>query len=97
MSENDFSGCVNINKAKSPSYRIIATNSDFFNGEIIVKFDSDKIMFTKPDIDGFVKSYKTSKDVFGRYHVKIFGDLPLGKFQFDIEESDEDCRVVYFK
>ena len=98
MSKKDFSGSVLICKvAKNPSYRGISSNCDFFNGEIIVKSDSDKMVFTKPDIDSLIKSHKTSKRVDGYYNFTIFSDSPLGKFQFDIEESDEDCRVVYFK
>ena len=87
--------------------KMIQTTCDFFkDGDVIIHYDihKNKITFTKPTIDYNGKLYKVSK-----YKTRPLGfrsylsigisseELPLGKFLFDKEESNEDCKVVYFQ
>ena len=93
----DFSGSILVNRHTSERQRQITSNSNFFNDELIIKIENDKIIFRKPSIDYEGKRYKLSKDKKGSYHTAVVCELPEGKFEFDADESDEDCRVVYYR
>jgi hypothetical protein len=90
------SGSILINKEKKfERQRHISSNSNFFKGELIIKIELDKITFRKPTIDYEGKRYKISSHKNGTYHCSVVCELPLGKFEFDTDESNEDCVVVY--
>ena len=97
IAKPDVSGSILVNKRTSERQRQITSNSKFFNDELIIKIENDKIIFRKPSIDYEGKRYKLAKDKNGRYQTAVVCELPLGKFEFDVEESDEDCRVVYYR
>lgn len=97
--ESDFSGCITIYKGSRQREIKISSKSIFFKGELIIKIDENKIVFTKPSITYEGKKHTLSSNKYGYYNTTIVSELPIctGKFEFDIEESDEDCRVVYYK
>lgn len=92
------SGYIVVNRHTRYTQRSIRIRSDFFNEEAIIKIDDNKICFRKPTIDYGGKRHKLSLNKkSGYYEVTVVCELPLGKFQFDTEESDEDCMVVYYR
>lgn len=95
--QTEISGYILVCEHNSSKrYRQIISKSEFFNDELIIKIEENKIIFRKPSIDYNGKRHKLSKDKGGFYHTSVTCELPLGKFVFDIEESNEDCRVVYY-
>lgn len=90
---------ITIYKGGVPRNNIfeLVTKSNFFKERILIKKYHDKIEFKHIDI-----SYrgKTNKFTFSKkrnyYHTKLSIELPLGKFKFDEEESNEDIIVIYF-
>lgn len=92
------SGSILVNRHTSERQKHIASNSNFFNDELIIKIENDKIIFRKPSIDYEGKRHRMSLDKkTGYYHTAVVCELPEGKFEFDADESDEDCRVVYYR
>jgi hypothetical protein len=90
---------VFVYKSTYPYKRYISSNSIFFNGEnrYKVKVEYDKITFNKPPITYEGKTYNSKKGVDGWINFHIKCEFPLGKFDFDLDESDEDSVVIYFK
>lgn len=88
---------IRVNKAQTDRQRVITSKSDFFKGRTIFKVEKDKIIFKKPTIDYRGKSYKFCLHVDGFYHSTILCEIPLGKFYFDEDESNEDIIVAYFE
>ena len=78
----------------------VAVNSSFdlFKSEIIVTASEEKITFQRASLDYRGKSHKYyQKDKHSQYYTgAIYNiDLKEGKFFIDLEESTEDCVVVY--
>jgi len=95
MEEEDH---IIVYAEKSPAVRKIYFKSDFCKGDLVVNITHEKIVFKKPDIDYTGKISKVSyvKNT-GRYSMSYMCDIPLGKYYFDKDESNEDQQVVYFK
>jgi hypothetical protein len=94
----DISGSIFIKSHTTERQRYISSKSNFLSGDMVIKVDGDKIIFRKPTIDYKGKTYKMSMNKKTKeYQTAIIAELPFGKFDFDLDESDEDCRVVYFK
>lgn len=82
---------------KTTTQRSITSKHPFFRGELIVKIDDEKITFTKPDLSYMGKTYKPfANKKTGFLNTAIMCDIPLGKYEFDKEESNEDKIVVYY-
>jgi hypothetical protein len=97
LPQNAVSGSIVIARHTTERQRYIASNSNFLSGDMIIKIEGDRLIFRKPMIDYEGKTYKMSKNKkTGKYQTAIIGELPIGKFEFDADESDEDCRVVYY-
>lgn len=78
----------------------LASNSNFFATDVKIAFDEYSIYFTKPTIDYRGKSYKAKKDKGGVYHTAIVDEdelIDFGEFEFDADESTEDCLVVNYR
>lgn len=78
----------------------IGSRDIFFKDEVCAKFFYDRVEVTKPDIDS-TKINKTHFHKRGRWQfvvnvVNVGIDIPLGKFYFDEEDSNEDKIVIYF-
>ncbi len=93
---------INFSKSSYDTRRHISSKSKFFKLDeyIIVKVYDDKIVISKPTIDYGGKCIKVSSQRNGTDWLQfdITGhDLPLGKLEFDPEESNEDTAVIYLK
>ena len=99
----EINGYITIGSAgkNRPHLRQIHSNSNFFtpNEEVIVKLFEDKIVFRKPSIDYNGKTHKPQRNGSGDKWINLFitGELPFGRFDFEPDESNIDCLVVYFK
>lgn len=92
-------GYISITNATHVNQRSIGTKSKFFvpNEEIIVDVKWDKIVFRKPDFSYTGKTHKMVSLKNGWVFFSIVADLPLGKFEFDPDESNMDEMVVYLQ
>jgi len=77
----------------------LQSKEPFFSKEFCVKIHSDKIVFSRPGIDfnGKIHNPRLNKKT-GYYITSVAAvyDLPIGVFDFDSEESNEDFIVVYY-
>jgi len=90
-------GYINICACGVGTYRVLSTKSDFFKEPVIINLKDGCLEFTKPSLDyrGKLFSFNSSKkDEWYRNSLSSF-DMPLGKFYFDEDESNEDIVVVY--
>ena len=95
-------GYVNIILGRTHNQRIIDTNSEFFHSPVIFKETPEGIRFEKPNLGYGGKTLSpVSLTAKGWYRVTIAmiqgSDIPLGKFFFDEEDSNEDVKVIYFE
>ena len=76
----------------------ISSKSQFLRTPVIVKKSDDKIVFTKPSLGYVGKIHSPSHDKYGWHRIggAITGDVPLGKYYFDQDDSTEDIKVCYF-
>lgn len=72
----------------------ISSRSSFFADEVYIKENNGRIEFGRVGITYEGKRYKFHKTN-GAYHSAIVAELPIGKFEFDEDESSEDVVVVY--
>lgn len=78
------------------NYRHISTRSKWFDCEsIIIKDCFDFISITKPSLDYRGKSYSITKQN-EWYHFSINMEFPVGKFEIDLEDSNEDELIIYY-
>jgi len=80
--------------------RFIASNSPFFHSPVIVKQTPDGLTFEKPTLgyNGTPLSPSYIKSGWHRMTLTLApdNDIPIGKFYFDEEDSNEDIKVIYF-
>ncbi len=93
------SGSISIAIGGNPLARQMQSNSIFFeaNENYIIKISDEKIVIAKPTIDYNGKTYKASKKGSGWVTFQIQAELPLGKFEFDEDETDEDSVAIYYR
>ena len=72
----------------------ISSKSNFFADEVYIKHNNGRIEFGRVGITYEGKRYKFHKTN-GTYHSAIVAELPIGEFDFDEDESNEDVVVVY--
>lgn len=80
----------------------INSNFEFLKGEVIVLADYRSITIKRPDFDYQGKSRKLHSPRLMWFCTSFTigadtQDLPLGKFLFDEEDSNEDQLVAYFE
>jgi stalled ribosome rescue protein Dom34 len=94
----DVSGSIIVNRCVRINNRHITSKSNFFSEPMIIKIDNEKIIFKRASLgyNGKTNEIKLSKKT-GHYHTTIACEIPIGKFEFDTDESDEDCKVVYYR
>ena len=92
------SGSISVTKHTGIHQVHISSKSNFFDGYLIIKDDGESLTFTKPTIDYNGKMYKPKfyKNT-QTYITAIVSEMPLGKFDFDDEESTEDELVAYYR
>jgi len=92
------SGSISVTKHTGINQVHISSKSNFFDGYLIIKDDGESLTFTKPTIDYNGKMYKPKfYKKAQNYITAIVSEMPLGKFDFDDEESTEDELVVYYR
>ncbi len=92
------SGSISVTKHTGVNQVHISSKSNFFDGYLIIKDDGESLTFTKPTIDYNGKMYKPKYYKKAKtYITAIVSEIPLGKFDFDDEESTEDELVVYYR
>jgi hypothetical protein len=98
--QTDFSGSISILKGTRENQRQIISKYKFFtpNEDLIVKVDNEKITFKKPHIDYNGRTFKPKLINSGWVTFQIVADLPIVKnLEFDLDESNIDERVVYYR
>lgn len=95
----DVSGSISIAIGGNPLARQMQSNSNFFeaNEDYIIKINDEKIVIAKATIDYTGKTYKATKKGSGWVTFQIQAELPLGKFEFDADETNEDSVVIYYR
>lgn len=91
-------GSVSVSEGSRYGQKQIASNSNFFKTErVIVKvFENENcVKFIRATIDYNGKTYKPQEQN-DYFHFQILAEIPLGKFEFDADESDEDVVTIYY-
>jgi len=94
------SGFINVHEVKNfDNLKRIYSNSNFFENEVLINVEADKIIISKPDLDNTEKTYKLTKakNTLGCFHSRVCLDIPAGTYYFDELESDEDKVIIYIK
>lgn len=91
----DVMGSISVTDWRNRKH--IRTKSNFFSEPIIIKITDEKIIFTKPSIDYAGKTISPTCDKDGWFHFRINCELELKRLDFDVDESNEDCMVVYYR
>ena len=89
-----MSNTITISRSSNSSYRQVKINSDWYEGSefFTVKTSDGFMSITKHYLDVPAKAYKSIR---GYFHFPT--DIPLGKFEIDEEESNEDELIIYFE
>lgn len=91
---------VNIYKFDfTDRYNISSKNEMFNNEDLIIVFTDDYIKFSVPTIDYNGKTHKVYKSNHRAWRLIAIRnrEMPVGKFYFDEEESNEDELILYFE
>ena len=88
------SGSIIIYKHTHRRQVHISSKSFFFADEVYIKHNNGRIEFGRVGITYEGKRYKFH-NTNGTYHSAIVAELPIGKFNFDEDECNEDVVVVY--
>ena len=89
----DVSGSILLHRISNRAM-CLKSKSKFFDNDLRVKVYEDKIILKVADLDDR-KTQKAKLQKNGWYELSIVAEKKNGKFDFDLEESDEDCRVIY--
>jgi len=94
MNENEIIGNISITKGRAEPYRQVYSNSSWFNDAeyFIIEDDGECLVIKKCYLEIPKKAMKLTS---GK-NFQFRSDLPLGKFEFDKEESNEDELVIYY-
>lgn len=92
--KTDVSGSITTYKHTHNRQTHISSKSNFFGDEVYIKYNNGRIEFGRVGITYEGKRYKFH-NTNGIYHSAIVAELPIGKFDFDEDESNEDMVVVY--
>jgi hypothetical protein len=93
--KTDISGSINVTASINERYRQIHSNSKWFDNSeyFTIKDDGECLTIKKCglQIPKNAKKFTTSR------HFNYISELPLGRFEFDIDESSEDELVIYYR
>jgi hypothetical protein len=94
-----ISGYINVSASKYSNLRQITSNSNFFDGaeEFIIKETENSFTITLATICYQGKTYRKVPGRYGWIAFTCISNLPLGRYEFDQEESSEDCVVIYYQ
>lgn len=94
LQQHNVSGSIVTYKHTHNRQTHISSNSNFFSQEVYIKNINGRLEFGHVGITYEGKRYKFHFRN-GKYHSAIVAELPLGEFEFDEDESNEDVVVVY--
>jgi hypothetical protein len=93
---HSVSGSIIISDSNINGQVQITSNSKWFDiDDIIVLHDIDCIIIKRPTLDYRGLTHKLQRRC-NTVQTKIMADIPLGRFEFD-EESTEDELVIYYR
>ena len=86
------SGSITISNGRNENYRQFKSNSKWFDdAEYFTLTESDNCLTIKKHyMEVPINAQKTNRGYF-----MCVSELPIGKFEFDEDESSEDVVVVY--
>ena len=85
---------IRIYSSSRSGEKTIITKDSFFEGEVVISMDEQKICFRKPTLDD-LHARKVTKDCL-TYRVSVNCDIPSGTYFSDEEESNEDILCFYY-
>lgn len=89
---HSVSGSIVINRGRNDNYRQFKSNSNWFDGaEYFTLIENENCLTIKKHYMEVPKNAQKSKTG----HFMCLSELPIGKFEFDEDESSEDVVVVY--
>lgn len=87
---------ITVTKDFNRYKKTLIITDDFFDSDVIVKVSDDKIVFSKPTLNfkGQTRIPTSMKN--GKFKLNVVCEIPEGIYEFDKEESNDDCRVFYY-
>jgi hypothetical protein len=90
------SGSISITKGRTERYRAVYSNSNWFDEceWYSIKDDGECLKIQKClgiEIPKNAQKFPKTK------HFQFTSELPIGKFEFDEDESDKDTLVIYYR
>ena len=75
----------------------VFSKSEFFKNQLKVRVLDNKLIFEAVGIDynGRIVNPHFNKAT-KKYQTSARCDIPVGRYEFDEEESNEDVKVIYF-
>lgn len=93
-SKNDY---VTVNKGGNHNQFIITSNASIFKNNLVaIHVNKYGFTVTVPSIDYIGKSLHPSKRGNMMQITSSGESIPIGKFEADLDESNEDQLVIYF-
>ena len=89
------SGSISVTKGREDRYKQLYSSSEWFNGAeyFNIQDDGESIVIKKC----YMEIPKTAQKFTSGRHFQFVSELPLGTFDIDEEESNEDELVVYYR
>jgi hypothetical protein len=80
-------------------YRNIYSNSNWFADceYYVITEKPDCLIIRKCGLEFGENAVKVNKKKTGGFDFQIVSELPIGKFEFDKEESNEDVAKIYYR
>ena len=93
--QTDVSGSINVTAGRNERYRQVHSNSKWFDNSeyFTIKDDGDCLKIKKCGL----QIPKNAQKFTSSRHFMYVSELPLGRFEFDVEESSEDELVIYYR
>ena len=93
--KTDVSGSINVTAGRNERYRQVHSNSKWFDSSeyFTIKDDGECLTIKKCGLQIPKKAQKFTSS----RHFMYVSQLPLGRFEFDVEESSEDELVIYYR
>ena len=89
------SGSISITKGRSDRYKQLYSSSEWFDGTEYFDIQDDRESLTIKKC--YMEIPKTAQKFTSGRHFQFVSELPLGTFDVDEEESNEDELVVYYR
>ncbi len=100
FNKDNLSGYIIITKSSHANNRFknVHSPSDFFSSDISIQIDEleGRIEFNHIGITYTGKRYKFHHGKRRGYCGLLPCDIPLGKYEFDKDETNEDTVVIYY-